>query len=245
MNIQSYHLIFGIFSANLITVIFGWIILKINPQIYFHKNLIKEGALFLIPLVLFSIVAIFSASADKLILTYYYEYKDIAIYNGAFQICFALTMFGSIIQVGWSRDVYDINKWSKESLKKNLTGILILLLAVYIFFILIIPLIHGIIFPIEYSDGKKLLIYFLTGSLFQTFYFIAKPFFIIDDKRYELLYAGSISAIIGLSLAVVFGKKSIVALSIVYLITWFLLSIYSILRARLIFKNFNVKTTIQ
>jgi O-antigen/teichoic acid export membrane protein len=177
--------LFLLTSANFLSTIIGIRLARIRIQK--PSRDLKSCFQFLLPLVLFSLVAYLGNTADRVFASEYLTPDAFALYHSNFQIAFFFMAFTRIVQTGWARDVFE-QKTSIVNVKDTLFKLLFTMLILGLGYALFTPILASLLLPIGYTLPLKLALTFIIGGWLQLIYFLAKPFVLLRGRTRNLLY---------------------------------------------------------
>ena len=209
----------------LATITYGLIVnVKINKNdIKINSSLVKSFIRFSIPLALYSLFMQLVAGNDRMIINFYLGKQDLAIFASTFQLAFAISAVGGVLQLAWSpyifkklKDSYEIDSAIIKYFFSMILFMIFFCAAYYLFF----PTLMKLFLPKEYFDGLNIFVWFILAGFFQVVYWMVNPFLIVYEKRSYLLYIAIATATISITLNLIFTKNGIEYAAFIYFVCW-------------------------
>lgn len=212
--------------AYIATIFFGiFKLLKFNVRKFsVNFKLIKKGIRFSMPLVIYSLLSQIFAQSDKLIINSLLEKSELAIYYAVFQLSFGISAFGNVLQLAWGPFVFREMAFEKAHIPKRIfRGIFFLFVITICFsviYYLFFPTLQSIFLPLNYFSGRNFYIWLLLGGTFQVFYWILNPLLTVYEKNIYFVYITLVTAIITVSMNLIFIKNGIKYAAMIYLLSY-------------------------
>ena len=209
----------------LAVITYGLIVnVKINKNdIKINSSLVKSFIRFSIPLALYSLFMQLVAGNDRMIINFYLGKQDLAIFASTFQLAFAISAVGGVLQLAWSpyifkklKDSYEIDSTIIKYFFSMILFMIFFCAAYYLFF----PTLMKLFLPKEYFDGLNIFVWFILAGFFQVVYWMVNPFLIVYEKRSYLLYIAIATATISITLNLIFTKNGIEYAAFIYFVCY-------------------------
>lgn len=208
------------FSSALLYSFFKILVFK-NFSI--DSKLLLKSITFSLPLVLYQIFTQIFVQGDKFIINTFLSKEELAYYYAIFQVCFGISVFGNILQLTWSPHVFKIMANTKKITVELFKSILLIVLISFVFsfiYFLFMPLIQHILLPVDYHQEWSFYIWFVVGLFFQIIWWILNPFLNAFNKNNYFVYITCVTAIISVSLNLLYVKNGIIYAAIIFCLSW-------------------------
>jgi O-antigen/teichoic acid export membrane protein len=202
-------------------------LILLRKEITFGKSgvtILKEWWSFGTPLIIHRVAGLTMGLGDRLIVDTILGHYYLGLYTVSQQVSAPISMFANAIKSGWNPWFYKNSGESgfqdkKRKLKKSLT---IGMIALWIIFILVIPLVYDFVIKDVAFDLIRPFVYLISiAFIFQTLYFMEVPNLMIQNKTRKLaritFVAGMVIVIGNLTLTHYF---ELMASCVLFLIAW-------------------------
>ncbi len=196
--------LFGIVGSFLIFSIIGVIVLfrfdVLNLSFDFES--LKKILTFGFPLLPHAISAILLASSSKFFLANMISNEAVGIYTVAFQIASAVLLIMTSVNQAWAPNLYEMlnsnpTEIAKLGIVKQTYKVMIFMIAITLFFIVLVPYIFIFFINENYHSGVLISRIISIGLLMNGLYFLVTNYILFTKNTKVLSYITSIISIIG------------------------------------------------
>jgi O-antigen/teichoic acid export membrane protein len=219
-NILKIHLlsIFLVVTFNL------FIFFKEKFKLLFDFSHFADTFIYVIPLVIFSVLAQIYSTSDRFIINYFLGKDNVGLYSAGIQMAFVIPMIGQSIQLAWTPYVFERLTLNSAVATKKLNKITLLLAAFLIIltiaYAVIYPSIFKVFLPVSYNSVLNFYLFFIIAGLFQSLYWLYNPFLLFYEKNFYFIYITIIAATISLTLNLLFVSDGLAYVATTFALCW-------------------------
>lgn len=200
--------------------------LKLRDKVDFLN--LARAIKFLLPLVVFSVVALLSSAFDKYLATMFFDDKTMGSYYSHFQVSFGLSSLFSVVSMQWNRDVYKSTDSQETEIRSKFKKYVVFGLITSLIYFLSVPLIKSLLFPKSFHFTNVVIVFFHGGIMFQYMYMLYRPIIIHYGNRIELTKAAVLGLFGGLILNYILitqvALNEFLSLPISFCFSWLLIA---------------------